>query len=475
MKSVETNEMMVTGETSQGAEFRASVVRLTRHLVVFEVYNPALVFRLSEVVANFKLIISGRQAYSGRAVINNLINTGTLLVCEASLGEDWLDVDFFTPVGSGLKLQDQFRTFFQGWERYYKVIPEYKEIIADMQTFLMDLRRWLEQVELGIRSSPASDHSRLENEVAEDLGQCTSPILTRMFEKFEEVAGRIESSLQPVHRAFAQRQLHPLLMCSPFLYRTYHKPLGYVGDYEMVNMIVRPPHEGASLFAKIVNLWFLQQPPAEAHRNRIQYLVEKITEVTAATAVAGRAARILSLGCGPAAEVQRFLAEKHFADQAQFVLLDFNSETIEHARLVLEAIKSKHGRTTKLNFVRKSVNQIIKEGARRIEYASDGSPDQYDLVYCAGLFDYLPDPICHRLSSILYDWVAPGGRLITTNVDIFNPRRLTMDYIMEWHLIYRNGRQLTALKPVQVHEDDCTTEADMTGVNVYFEAKKVLP
>ena len=55
-----------------------------------------------------------------------------------------------------------------------------------------------------------------------------------------------------------------LLLSSPFLYRAYQKPLGYAGDYEMVNMIARDPYEGGSLFAKVVNLWFLSQWPARA-------------------------------------------------------------------------------------------------------------------------------------------------------------------------------------------------------------------
>jgi extracellular factor (EF) 3-hydroxypalmitic acid methyl ester biosynthesis protein len=37
--------------------------------------------------------------------------------------------------------------------------------------------------------------------------------------------------------------------------------------------------------------------------------------------------------------------------------------------------------------------------------------------------------------------------LITTNVDSSNPRKVTMDYIMEWHLLYRSGAEMEVLKP----------------------------
>jgi extracellular factor (EF) 3-hydroxypalmitic acid methyl ester biosynthesis protein len=46
---------------------------------------------------------------------------------------------------------------------------------------------------------------------------------------------------------------------------------------------------------------------------------------------------------------------------------------------------------TQLTYLKKSVNQILKDSGKTIERSSN---EQYDLVYCAGLFDYLADPIC---------------------------------------------------------------------------------
>ncbi|MDB6021081.1 MAG: methyltransferase domain protein, partial [Pedosphaera sp.] len=302
---------------------------------------------------------------------------------------------------------------------------------------------------------------------AQELAQSTTPAITTMFEEFERAAAKIPEELKPAHSAFVKRQLHSLLLSSPFLLRTFQKPLGYAGDYEMVNMIVRDPREGDSLFAKIINLWFLFQAPAEAHRNRIQYLTDRISETTVAAMTAGRKARILSLGCGPAGEVQKFMREKHFSDHAEFTLLDFSEETLAYTRSVLEKIKADNHRTTGLHFVKKSVIQILKEAGGK-----NATPAKYDFVYCAGLFDYLSDALCQRLSDILYDWVVPGGLFLSTNVDSSNPRRLTMEYIMEWNLIYRNGAELAALKPGLARTEDSSVMADVTGVNIYFEARK---
>jgi len=459
---------VVAGQTSQGIEIQGTLLRLTRFLAVFEMYNPALVLRTSEVLTDFKIALRDRTVYSGRAVISSLVNTGGVMVCEVSLGDFWLELDALLPGGRDGKPAG-FQEFLQHWQKVYQIRPEFKVVVADMQTFFTELRLWLEQMELGLRSAPAGTRPGLEQEAAAELGELTTPALANLFEKFESTLREVEPQLQPVHQTFGRRQLHPMLLCSPFLYRCFSKPLGYAGDYEMVNMMMRDPLEGGSLYAKIVNLWFLKQPPAEAHRNRIRHLVQLIVNAAARAAVHGRTARILSIGSGSAHEVQQFLRESHLANQAEFSLVDFNEETLVHCQKVLEEIKTRCHRTTSIRYVKKSVQQILKESARSPERGTAG---QYDLVYCAGLFDYLSDPVCRKLTGIGYEWLAPGGRLLTTNVDEYNPRRITMDYIMEWHLLYRKGADLLALKPEKAPADLCAVTSDSTSVNIYFEAQK---
>ena len=101
-------ESIVSCRNSQGVEIRATPVRMTRHLVVFEVYNPYSILQLSEVLQEFKIFINQRLVYSGRAVVSNLVNTGIFLVCEASLDDAWLDVDLFSPVDQRERLLSEF-------------------------------------------------------------------------------------------------------------------------------------------------------------------------------------------------------------------------------------------------------------------------------------------------------------------------------------------------------------------------------
>jgi extracellular factor (EF) 3-hydroxypalmitic acid methyl ester biosynthesis protein len=283
------------------------------------------------------------------------------------------------------------------------------------------------------------------------------------------VSERVDEEARPAHRAYARRQLHPLVLCSPFVYRTVQKPLGYAGDYEMVNMILRESLEGGSLFAKIVNMCFLNNPPAQAHRNRIKHLKQRLVEETRRAARAGRVAKVFNLGCGPAKEVQDFLSEEEISNRADLTLLDFNDETLRHVERLLTDRKSQSCRTTPIKLLKKSVHQLLKEAERGQD---EMRPGTYDFIYCAGLFDYMSDRICKRLMNIFYDLLAPGGLLLATNVDACKPFRQSMEYLMEWHLNCRNGPQLKALEPEAAAPNSCSIKADATGVNVFIEVRK---
>src|SRR4030095_14894280 len=138
-------DSLVVGRSSQGFELRAVLLRLAPHLVVFEVPGCDLVLQTSEVLTEFQIIVRERTLYSGRAVIKAVVDTGLVLVCEAVLEDSWLDVASYAAGRGPAWLQVEFNTFVKQWQKYYRVLPEYKVVVADLQTFLTDLRLWLPQ------------------------------------------------------------------------------------------------------------------------------------------------------------------------------------------------------------------------------------------------------------------------------------------------------------------------------------------
>ena len=219
----------VVFKDSQGMEVQARLLHLSRHQVAFEIQSSGVLVQTSEVLSDFRVVMENRPVYSGRAVVASVVNAGVTMVCQASLEEQWLGSNAVRLALDPRQLEAGFEEFLGSWQKFYRILPEYKTVIADLQTFLTDLRLWLDQIEMGLRSAPPEDQAKLESEIAHGLRDPISKALESMFERFEAVANTIEDDRHAAHRAFGQRQLHHLLMCAPFIHRTYAKPLGYAG------------------------------------------------------------------------------------------------------------------------------------------------------------------------------------------------------------------------------------------------------
>src|SRR5438552_11499990 len=180
-------DSVITFQSSQGFELRASLMSVSRYQIAFELYHPSEVLRLSEVLSEFRIVMNDRPIYSGRAVISNLIHGGITTVCDAALEEgSWMDVEF-NPAANG-KLRSDFAGFIAEWQKLYRILPEYKGVIADFQTFLTDLRLWLEQLELGIRSSPSSERVPLEHHALDQLAPPIIASIDAFIDRFETIA-----------------------------------------------------------------------------------------------------------------------------------------------------------------------------------------------------------------------------------------------------------------------------------------------
>jgi len=320
---------------------------------------------------------------------------------------------------------------------------------------------------VGIRTTVTRRRDELENEIFSGIENRVVEEVLPSMERFEEVAKEISEAEAAVHKSYVRRELHPIVLCSPFLYRTYTKPLGYAGDYEMVNMMLRNPYEGSSAFAKLLNFALLNTEPVVAHRNRIDYLVDKIRNECERRVSKGKT-RIFNLACGPAVEIQRFLREYDESDLAEIDLLDFNSETLEYTRERIQEARMAGGRETPVRYFQRSVHQLLRA-------ATQGGEDEftgYDIVYCAGLFDYLSQRVCKRLVDLFCTMIRPGGIVIVTNVAASNPRKAWMEYVMEWNLIYRNEDEMNDLVPDGFPVSRIEVKEDSTGVNLFLEIER---
>jgi extracellular factor (EF) 3-hydroxypalmitic acid methyl ester biosynthesis protein len=450
---------LVVFRNSRGQSGRGTLLHLTRHSVALEVYNPFSIVQLSEVLHDVRILKQERAIYQGRAVITNLVPTGALTIVSAALVDPWSDL-------SGLQTTQDVRAeterFIASWEEGYRVRPSYQLAVGNLASFLQELDRWLGQAEAlyGSEGGAAGQAGLFE--------QIWPPLevkLARLFADLERAAREIPEAEAPVHRAFAQRELHPLMLCDPFIHRSFTKPLGYAGDYQIVNMILRSLGQCTTTYARVVSEFNLTRAPAAAHRNRIRMLETLLGQEARRRASRGENLRVLNLGCGPAAEVERFVENDPASEGSEFTLVDFSDETLEYAGARIARARAATARHVRVSAVHLSMHELLKSAAG----GRSSLAGEYDFVYCAGLFDYLSDRVCSRLLRLFYAWTAAGGLTIATNVHIDNPTRYLMAHIAEWHLEYRDEQRFRALVP---RDYATNVYSDSTGVNLFLEIRR---
>src|SRR5437868_8398510 len=256
---------VVSFRNSQGEQVRGTIINLQRKSLVMEVYNPYSIVQVSEVLSELSVRLGSSNAYSGKAVVISMVNTGLTAIVSVTLIDEWRELSggALVPAAVG----EEARAFVQDWADRYHIRRDYQIVVNQIRAFLAEVSRWVEQVDLA--DSMPKEAERLRPDFFFELA---SPLMQKTktyFDDFEGEARLVEEELAPAHRAFAQSALHPLLLRAPFVFRTFTKPLGYAGDYQMVNQMLDDPRQGPSTYFQIVNTSFLQTAVARAHRNRI--------------------------------------------------------------------------------------------------------------------------------------------------------------------------------------------------------------
>src|SRR5262249_13644268 len=163
--------------------------------------------------------------------------------------------------------------------------------------------------------------------------------------------------------------------------------------------------------------------------------------------------RILSVACGHLREAQLSKAVKNGRVGA-YVGLDQDEDSLA----VVQAEQQPYG----IKVVRGSVRSMLTE-----KHDFSGM----DLIYSAGLYDYLAESVAIRLTQTLFQSLRAGGSLLIAN---FAPELRDICYLeafMDWRLIYRRETEVEqfarAIPPDQISELKCFREEN--GAIVFLE------
>lgn len=461
MQPIRPIDPVITFRNSQGEAVRGTLTNVQRRSLVMEIYNPYSIVQVSEVLNDLTIRSGERNIYKGKAVVTSLLNTGLMAVVSVVLVEEWSDLNMVR--GDLSRVAQEAQRFVDDWQGRFRVGRSYQVVISEARAFLAETSRWADQTDMS-DALPRDVDGRIRDDVFHELA---FPLMKKGKDYLvwlEGEAAAVPAEDSVAHRNFAQSALHPLLLRAPFVYRTFAKPMGYAGDYEMVNQLLADPRQGPNTYFQIVNSLFLKCIVAEAHRNRINVLVDYLNRAVELAEHEGRQVNVLNVGCGPAVEIQRFIATCPDPSRLSFTLVDFSKETLEYTRGRIEVAASTHAKTVNVQFVHESVHDLLKSAVRPEALVGQ---EQFDFVYCAGLFDYLSDKVCARLLQYFALRSREGGQILVTNVHASNPERNGMEHLLEWHLIYRDERQLESVLPP--HRTATRLYTDATGVNLFAE------
>jgi extracellular factor (EF) 3-hydroxypalmitic acid methyl ester biosynthesis protein len=212
----------------------------------------------------------------------------------------------------------------------------------------------------------------------------------------------------------------------PYTNRAFTKPRGYAGDAVMLDFVYSGLYPSDTTdYGKAVFRGTTRCPLGLSVLFRRELLAAYINDAIARNPHA----RILSVASGHCRELDRTMLFDE-SNHGTFIAFDQDPETAP----VVEARFSQ----TNIRCITASVVSLAKRPA---------DLGQFDLIYAAGLYDYLDDAFAKKLTAALTTMLTPGGTLLLGN---FVPNHYGRGYLvgmMDWRLLCRSPEHLEQLVP----------------------------
>lgn len=288
------------------------------------------------------------------------------------------------------------------------------------------------------------------------------PDLTRTLDAhFAELTDR-DAALDPRERQQARARhrmrVQPFFLHAASVRWALDKPLGYPGDYRVVNHVFDPPTAPTTPLGALLAAWSHGIGPARSHRARRPWACERLRRL--------EAHHILSFACGP----ERVLRE--LVDDARpydLTLCDADPRALAHA--------ARHLRHATLTV------RTIPLSAQRLIVRPDAAADLlvtpairhnhgFDAILVLGLLDYLGDALVPRLLAALVSLLRPGGELLLTNLHAHNPWRAYMEYVLDWTVAHRTLADFTRLTARADLELQALAPDPASGTNLFHAARR---
>jgi SAM-dependent methyltransferase len=243
---------------------------------------------------------------------------------------------------------------------------------------------------------------------------------------------------------------HPLasiFLEDPYSRRAVEKPRGYAGDAVMLDYIYRPDRSSLDGMAGVIHEATTTLPNAKSILWRQEYLATLIAQRMREGAVVD----VLSVASGHMRELD-VLQTITESKNVNFTALDTDAESIAEAKSTYTGY-----------------NITGKVGSFATLIRDRKCADKYELIYSAGLFDYLQESTATALVASMFARLKPGGVLSVGNFTRNSHGRGFMAGFMDWCLIYRDENDLRRLAEAACPKASHRIFRDQPGNVVYLE------
>ena len=243
------------------------------------------------------------------------------------------------------------------------------------------------------------------------------------------------------HDEFRTHPVFHILQSDPYSNYSFRHPRGYPGDAVLMDFIYgggcsTPLLNSATALGRSLYAQCSRNPAFPAIQGRRDLFARYIEAACRNHA----SSRILSVACGHLRE-GGVLRQPDLPRPARFVALDQDSDSLD----VVAAELSGSG------------VECLRESAIRL-LSNHFHIGEFDLIYSAGLYDYLSDEFSTRLLQALVRRLASRGTLLVANMLPGIPACGYMEAVMDWWLIYRTpaemagmAKQVAAVSDIQWH------------------------
>ena len=245
---------------------------------------------------------------------------------------------------------------------------------------------------------------------------------------------------------------HPfaeMVLEDPYSRRAHEKPRGYAGDAVMLDYIYRPEAIAASPLGVAMHRATTGLSSAKSILWRRDYLARQITKVMERA----RPARVLAVASGHMRELDVIEVPKN-RDDLEIYAVDLDTLSLQ------ECVRSYP--RIKIHPVHSSAITI-----RRAKL-----PENFDLIYCAGLFDYLNEATAEFLLAQLQRHLLATGVLCIANFTPENHGRGFMEGFMDWSLILRDEVDLVRIAKSAAPGCAISAFRDPMGNIAYLEMRR---